>query len=437
MTGPRSTRESLLARAVSPRRLEAARIADHRFETFCKRLQISRSAEAMVLYLTWVSEETDCSGPELRRWLELLDVQARIRHEEPWSASGMVREYLRGFSREHPMTASPPRSMPLYRELVRALVDAIMSPTRAQLRDEAIVLLAIETRLPIRAIAALNWCNIRLSRHEMIVSPSARASECPQQVIAVPARARACAVSAMRAWKFRAGLQAGNAFGLSGGKWAQTWVGMLLSQHLPERNPHRPENFCVTPDVAQRIVASIRNAQPRQLRDRAILLFGYLGALGTTEAVELTQGDVRVTAAGLAIRIRRRRCSLMISAEPESAYCPVVAWESWMAAARSQRMAVPRYPAFLKCSGSVLSPDHPSAAVALNLLVHQRADDAGLIGHYTWTSLRSGLIRSSLREDAEPYVIAAHAGLRALSSLGRHEQRERIINASVAGRLGL
>ena len=437
MTGPRSTRESLLAHAVSPRRYEAARAADHSFETFRQRLQIARSPEAMVLHLTWLSEQTECSGPQLRRRLELLDINAKLRGEEPWSASRMVREYLRGFSREHPMTAPSPRALPLYRELVRALVDATMAPTPAQLRDEAIVLLAIETRLPICTIAALNWRHIRLRRHEMIVTPPPRADGCPRQAVAVPARAQACAVSAMRAWKIRAGLEAGNAFGFSRGKWAKTRVGTLLAQHLPDRNPHRPHIFSVTPDAALRIITDIRNPDPRQLRDRALLLIGYLGALGTTETIELTQGDVRVTAAGLAISIRRRNRDLTISPEPGSAYCPVVAWESWMAAAHDQGQADPRYPAFLKCSGSVLSPHHPSAPVALNLLVHQRAEDAGLVGQYTWTSLRSGLIRSALRENAEPYVIAAHAGLSALSSLARHEQRERIISSSVAGRLGL
>ena len=104
-------------------------------------------------------------------------------------------------------------------------------------------------------------------------------------------------------------------------------------------------------------------------------------------------------------------------------------------AAESQLRARPGQAAFLRISrGNIWG--QPLSGQGFNRLISE-AVVALLDGHYTYSSLRVGFIRTALRANQPAHRVAAHAHLRELSSVAVHERRENVIRRSVAGRLGL
>ena len=74
-----------------------------------------------------------------------------------------VRQFLRGLHRASPIGGTE-RALPLYRELVEALVDTTMAPTPEQLRRRAALLLANETAASALSLARLRWRNVTVTR---------------------------------------------------------------------------------------------------------------------------------------------------------------------------------------------------------------------------------------------------------------------------------
>lgn len=93
-------------------------------------------------------------------------------------------------------------------------------------------------------------------------------------------------------------------------------------------------------------------------------------------------------------------------------------------------------PAFPTCNFSVISGNALDAQ-GLNRVIRTRCAEAQLRGRYTWTSLRSGMIRTALRRDAPEWAVAHQSDLVSLGSVQRHERRENLLRRNVAGPLGL
>src|SRR2546429_481577 len=82
-------------------------------------------------------------------------------------------------------------------------------------------------------------------------------------------------------------------------------------------------------------LASILAAIPVNLvgvRDRALLLVGYVAGLRPSELVSLDVSDLTVVDEGLAVSLMRGRIVIPYGVEPD--LCPVLAWQDWEAAAR-------------------------------------------------------------------------------------------------------
>jgi hypothetical protein len=145
---------------------------------------------------------------------------------------------------------------------------------------------------------------------------------------------------------------------------------------------------------------------------------------------------VSTTPEGVLLRIPGRDRPTGIPADPTMPGDPVSAWTEWLASMRHQGSQRPESPAFPKTSGSRISAK-PITEYGLNAIVHDAVERAHLDGRYAFTSLRTGLIRTALRAEERAHVLAAHADLRSLDSVARHERRENLIRHSVAGQLGL
>jgi hypothetical protein len=74
---------------------------------------------------------------------------------------------------------------------------------------------------------------------------------------------------------------------------------------------------------------------------------------------------------------------------------------------------------------------------ALDFIATGRAQQAGLIGTYSFASLRTGFIRTALRAGVPPHVVAHHAGIAYLQNVSVHRRRELLLTDNVAARVGL
>ena len=137
-------RSEIVRRALTPSRLADVDQAEESFATFCRRHGLSRGEDALLLHLTDLLDQgSECTEPSKRGWSTSIRPPGWL--ESTLGADVLpIRHFLRGLNQLRPLGGSP-LSLPLYPELVEALVDAIMAPTHDQLRWRAAILLANDT----------------------------------------------------------------------------------------------------------------------------------------------------------------------------------------------------------------------------------------------------------------------------------------------------
>ena len=431
MTTP-SSRLELLAAVISPRRLTEADRETTALAAFCRRLGLAPTAEVVTLYLTWLLEHNSLSGSALRQRLQRLDLDAKRQGQPAWSSQPQVQRYLRGLHTVAPL-ATKPRADPLYPELLHAVIDATMSSTFDQLRAMALVLLANQTQLSARALAKLRWQDLHFHPGALTVQlpDPAPARRSPNNIFTVATTGSpSCTVSAL--WQLRRFTPAAQplVFGSARGPWDHNRIGRELA--ALQRSPRRRLNATQLGQLLDRQ----SRPHPQQLRDRCLLLLGSAVALHTYEAVGLRQGDFIFSRGRLHLRLITRRGWFSLALSTPPAYCVLSAWRSWQHELRRQGHDDPLAPAFPQVSGAKIW-GLPMSTARLNLIIQHRCGQAQLTGRYTFTSLRSGHIRSAIRDGTPTHTVAASAGLTALHSVARHQEREFVPHQNIAARLGL
>lgn len=181
----------------------------------------------------------------------------------------------------------------------------------------------------------------------------------------------------------------------------------------------------------------------RGRRDRALLLFGFVGALRRSELVFLQVEDVAVAVGGLRLRIRRGKTDQVgQGAEiglPRGRHietCPVRAFEAWQAVAR--RKAGPLFRKISTGDGIGDTALHPDAV--RRILAH-RVQIAGLtIDGYDRLSahaLRVGFITEAYDKGVRDEDIMRHTRHRDLRTMRSYVQRAGLLGESPAGKLDL
>jgi hypothetical protein len=192
-----------------------------------------------------------------------------------------------------------------------------------------------------------------------------------------------------------------------------------------------------TPNVSGRSPSASSRLSLRAVRDSALLLVSWTAALGTDDARRLRQGDIRRVDRGLLLRVPgRAEAWTAVPAARDAAPCPAAAWDQWHDLLDRLELTGDHLPAFMQVSGSVVK-HRPIAQQGLNRLVRQDCALAELRGHWAFTSLRTGFIRTAIRSGAPEHIVARQAGLSALHSVSTHARRELLVRDNVAGRVGL
>jgi site-specific recombinase XerD len=164
----------------------------------------------------------------------------------------------------------------------------------------------------------------------------------------------------------------------------------------------------------RRILAGLQGVDTATLRDRALLLAGWHGALRRQELANLTWGNVTAQAGGLVLELRHTKTDkagagqhVGLACEQDTAVCPVHALQVWHAHLVEQGRGAPDMAVFPRVTkaGAALPVALTGQGVALVLA--RRAAAAGLQG-VTGHSLRRGLVHEAhLQGVADSRVMAA------------------------------
>ena len=181
----------------------------------------------------------------------------------------------------------------------------------------------------------------------------------------------------------------------------------------------------------------------RGRRDRALLLFGFVGALRRSELVSLHVEDVAVVAGGLRLRIRRGKtdqagqgAEIGLPRGRHAETCPLLAFEAWQAVAKRKAG-----PLFRKIStgggigGAALHPD------AVRHILARRVRMAGIVvdgfDRLSAHALRVGFITAAYDKGVRDEDIMRHTRHRDLRTMRGYVQRAGLVSDSPAGVLDL
>lgn len=407
-------RVDLLDGVVAPEHAESARAARDEFEGFLRRFALDETSDALTLYLTALLDR-GATARGVRRTLERLDLAARLSGHDPWHQHPDVRGFLRGMFAEDGIGDRRGHYRPLYIEQVHALVDACSVLSPEQQRFVAAAALRDSLGLTVASLARLRWRDVRLTKRSVEIDVTTRVGRGPARTVTRVLDAQAdegdgCSVAAIRALR-----------SVGGGEYVLGSAGRPIDVNR----------------LSKALATRAGRSMPAQVRDPALLLIGYAAALRTQEALALRQRDVATHDQGLVLQVGGRRRLTFLPSMPDHNYDPASAWMSWLERLDQCGLRDPAGPAFHAVNFSVVF-EKGLREQGLNRLVHQRAEQAGLAGRHAWTSLRSGMMRTAIRDDVPLHSIAAHVDLVSLGSVHRHEHRELLVGSnSVAARLGL
>jgi site-specific recombinase XerD len=175
-----------------------------------------------------------------------------------------------------------------------------------------------------------------------------------------------------------------------------------------------------TPATVARIIAMAPIALERaaDIRDRALLLFGFASAMRRSELAALDFEDIEETADGLRVTIRRSKTDqegqgAVIAIPRGTIACPVAALKAWLEAA-----AISKGPVFRpiakgeRIQGARLT-DRSIAAIVKAHAARVGLDPAAFAGH----SLRSGFLTSAAARGASIFKMADQSRHKSMDTL--------------------
>jgi integrase len=218
-------------------------------------------------------------------------------------------------------------------------------------------------------------------------------------------------------------------------------------QGLLRRHGRPPQKAAALTLAMLRKLLATCDATARGRRDRALLLFGFAGALRRSELVALHVEDVRVDADGLRLHIRRGKtdpdgqgAEIGLPRGRHAETCPLRAFEAWQAVARRSAG-----PLFRKVStrgtigGAALHPDAVRRILAHRLaMAGQTPEEAGQgFDRLSAHALRVGFITEAYAKGVRDEDIMAHTRHRDLRTMRGYVRRAGLISESPAGMLDL
>jgi integrase len=205
--------------------------------------------------------------------------------------------------------------------------------------------------------------------------------------------------------------------------------------------PARQAAALTTVDI--RRLVSTCDASLAGLRDRALLLLGYAGALRRAELVGIAREDIQIEAQGIRLLIPRAKgdqegegARLGIARGQHRDTCPVRALEAWLDQSDCKFGPVFRKVTMWgRVEHTALHPD------AVRQILRRRAEAAGLmVGEGERLSphgLRAGFVTEAYRAGARDEEIMDHTRHRDLKTMRGYVRRAKLVTESPVRLLGL
>jgi integrase len=205
--------------------------------------------------------------------------------------------------------------------------------------------------------------------------------------------------------------------------------------------PARRSAALATEDI-RRLVATCGD-DLAGLRDRAMLLIAFAGALRRSELVALDVAHVSPSRAGLRLLIARSKsdqggagAEIGISRGNAAETCPVAALKAWLKAAE-----IHDGPLFRKVTRWNTVVTTRLSADAVRQILLKRAALAGIKGTrlepVTPHGMRAGFVTTAYRNGVPDEEIMGHTRHRDLRTMRGYVRRAKLSHASPAGKLGL
>jgi integrase len=174
------------------------------------------------------------------------------------------------------------------------------------------------------------------------------------------------------------------------------------------------------PATAERVIAMAPIAFERaaDIRDRALLLFGFASAMRRSELAALNFEDIEETADGLRVTIRRSKTDQeghgdVIEVPRGTIACPVAALKAWLEAATITEGPVFRPIAKGERIADARLTDRSIATIVKAHAARVGLDPAAFAGH----SLRSGFLTSAAARGASIFKMADQSRHKSMDTL--------------------
>ncbi len=208
--------------------------------------------------------------------------------------------------------------------------------------------------------------------------------------------------------------------------------------HAHRRDP-RQAAALTTPEI-QKLVGTC-GPDLAGLRDRALILVGFAGALRRSELVALGRRHVQWTARGMTLRIARSKTDsegkdIGIPLGRHAETCPVTHLRRWVAAAGIEDGALfRRVDRWGRAGARPMNPD------SVRLVLARLAAAAGMVGTplepISPHGLRAGFITTAYGNGVSDERIMEHTRQKSLETMRGYVRRARLDRDSPAGNVGL
>lgn len=332
---------------------------------------------------------------------------------------------------------------PLTLQLLNVVLTECYKPRTHQIRDAALAVVGNHPRLGPAVLAGLDWKKIDLHPSWVTIRLHDRPEHLPGREVTLIADSEplVCPVTALSALAERTGgtgpvfprlTQAGRPVGaMSDVAVIKAMRRVAAGAGVAERSASR----AWSPGQLRRVTAHLGERRLIDVRDRAVLLTGFTGAVRRSNLAAFCWGDFTLLDDGLVVLLRRsktdqeqRGFEVFLPYGRNELTCPVRAWLEWrdrlaeMIGGDPKVVAADR-PCFaplgrgdrLEIGGDGSWPQMSDEAV--NAVVARRAAAAGLAGNFGGHSLRAGFVTTLAEAGVPAYQIAEQTGHKSLDSL--------------------
>lgn len=196
------------------------------------------------------------------------------------------------------------------------------------------------------------------------------------------------------------------------------------------------QKAALTADRLRVVLSHVRGDDPKSVRDRAILLFGFAGAFRRSELVALDVADLEERDSGLLVRIRRSKSDqegrgqeVAVLTGDDPMTCPIRALRAWLDLA-----GITEGRLFRSVTKGGRFGETLSARTVANV-VKAAAALAGIEGDFSGHSLRAGLVTSAAQGGQRAESIAAHTRHKSIAMVQRYTRREDLFRGHAAAGL--